>query len=114
MNTLSIESWCKPVGAEKSQPLGVISFRVDDKYHLKMESLEEHLATSTDEKQSEISVDVNTLELKTPAECGTMSDCSFHVYVNKQDKRGHFFLKGHRAQDNALIYTNAVLVDELG
>ncbi|MEH6578552.1 MAG: hypothetical protein V7731_15935 [Amphritea sp.] len=114
MNTFTIESWCKPVGAEKSLPMGEISFRVNDEYHLEMESVEERLAASEDEKQAEIPVDMNTLELRTPAECGELSDCQFHVFVNKREGRGHFFLKGHRANDHALIYSNAVMVDELG
>lgn len=114
MNTLTIDSWCKPEGAERSMPMGEISFRVSEGYHLEMESLGERLATNADTSQGEIPVDMSTLELKTPNECGTLLDCSFHVYVSKKDHRNHFFLKGHRAQDNALVYTNAVMVDELG
>lgn len=113
MNTFTIESWCKPPGAEKSSPMGLISFRVGEDYRLQMESLEERLAAN-DETQADISVRMSTLELKTPDECGELSDAQFHVFVKKHDKRGHFFLKGHRKSDDALIYSNAVMVDELG
>lgn len=114
MNTFTIESWCKPVGANKSVPMGQISFRVSDEYRLKMESMEERFAESSSERQGDISVRMADLELTTPPECGALSDAQFHVYVHKSEGRGHFFLKGHRATDDALVYSNAVMVDELG
>lgn len=114
MNTFTIESWCKPVGADKSEPMGQISFRVNDEYKLQMESMEEELSHSG-QSQGDISVrNMSSLELDTPSECGMLSDAQFHVFVHKSEGRGHFFLKGHRASDDALIYSNAILVDELG
>ncbi len=114
MNTFTIESWCKPAGAEKSVPMGLISFRVGEDYRLQMESIEDRLAANDDETQADIKVKLSSLELKTPEDCGELADASFHVFVHKHEHRGHFFLKGHRATDDALIYSNAVLVDELG
>jgi len=52
--------------------------------------------------------------LVTPQECGPLSDCRLRVYLSAGDERGQFHLVGHRASDGSLIYTNAVMIDQLG
>jgi len=54
------------------------------------------------------------MELITPEECGPLSDCQLRVYLSAGDQRGQFHLVGHRASDGSLIYTNAVMIDQLG
>ncbi|SFG59560.1 hypothetical protein [Neptunomonas qingdaonensis] len=113
MNTLSIDGWCKPSDSGKSVPIGMFHFTVDDASHLKMERAEEQLQESQ-EKEIYLDVDMNIIELVTPDGCGNLSDCRLRVYLNPEDNRGHFHLVGHRASDGELVYTNAVMVDQLG
>ncbi|MBO3273639.1 hypothetical protein [Pseudomonas schmalbachii] len=114
MNTLTIKGWCKPTGAQKSIPIGDIHFHVTDDDHLRLEQAEEHLQ-KTHEPEVMFDVDMGTLELVTPPECGPLSDCQMRVYLSRDDEqRGQFHLVGHRQSDGSLIYTNAVMVDQLG
>ncbi len=112
MNTLSIEGWCKPAGAQKSTPIGLFHFRVSEPDHLRLEQAEERLQASG-EAETMVDVDISTLELEPPQECGPLSDCQMRVYLDA-DKRGQFHLVGHRQSDGSLVYTNAVMVDQLG
>ena len=43
MNTFELEGWQKGANAERSEPLGLISFRISDEMHLKLERLEESM-----------------------------------------------------------------------
>ncbi|OZG72377.1 hypothetical protein BTA51_16750 [Hahella sp. CCB-MM4] len=113
MNTMTLDSWCKPEGATKSSPLGLIRFRISDADHIRMEEAEEQLKHS-DKSDAILDVDLSNLELETPPQCGKLSDCQLRVYIHKDDQRGHFHLVGHRASDGSLVYTNAVMVDLLG
>jgi len=113
MATLTIEGWCKSSGDKKSTPLGSIHFYVTGADHLRLEQAEEHLQ-KTHESEVMVDVDMTTMELITPEECGPLSDCQFRVYLSASDQRGQFHLVGHRASDGSLIYTNAVMIDQLG
>ena len=113
MNTLNIEGWCK-TGAEKhSTPMGFIQFHVSEADHLRLEQAEAELQA---EQKSELMVaaDMSSLHLETPQECGPLADCQYRVYLSSSDHRGQFHLVGHRARDGSLVYTNAVMVDQLG
>jgi len=48
-----------------------------------------------------IDVDMDTMELETPAECGALTDCQLRVYLDKHEHRGQFHLVAHRASDNS-------------
>lgn len=113
MNTLTIEGWCKPDAAGASIPIGELHFRVDEEYHTLMEQAEENMAKNH-EPETLIDVDINTMELQTSNECGELTDCKFRVYLTPDDDRGHFHLVAKRASDNALVYSNAVMIDQLG
>lgn len=114
MNTLTVEGWCKKSDVHQPMPLEMISFHISDQCHLKLEAAEEELH-KTNAREKFIDVDVSDLELQTPAECGPLSDCQLRVYLGGMDNdRGQFHLVGHRASDNGLVYTNAVMVDQLG
>ena len=113
MNTLTIEGWCKTSDDKKSTPIGSIHFHVDDDSHLRMEEAEERLQ-NTHEAEIMIDVDMSNMELVTPEECGQLSDCQYRVYLSSSEQRGFFHLVGHRATDGSLIYTNSVMVDQLG
>ena len=110
MSNLTIEGWCKPSGAQKSTPVGEISFDVDGPLHLRLEEAEERLQ-KTHEPEAMVDVDMNSMELVLPEGYGPLSDCQMRVYL--QHTRGQFHLVGHRASDGSLIYTNAVLIDQL-
>ena len=111
MNTMDLTAWCKPEGFDHSEELGLIHFRIDDQSHLLMEEAEEELL-HTDITEKFIPVDMSHLELKMPHDSDALKDCQVRVYVSHG--RGQFHLVGHRASDNALIYSNAVMVDQLG
>lgn len=110
MSALTIEGWSKNSIDGKSIPLGDIHFYVDGPLHLRLEQAEEHLQ-KTREPEAMVYVDMHTLDLKMPEECGPLSDCQMHVYLHHD--RGQFHLVGHRSVDGSLIYTNAVLIDQL-
>ncbi|RJG13977.1 hypothetical protein D3879_12385 [Pseudomonas cavernicola] len=112
MATLTIEGWCKTSDDKKSTPLGSFHFYVDGAEHLRLEQAEEQLQ-KTHESEVMVDVDMTTMELITPEECGPLSDCKFRVYLSASDQRGQFHLVGHRASDGSLIYTNAVMIDQL-
>lgn len=125
MNTLSIEGWRKRSGDAKSTPVGVIQFYVSEPTHLLLEQAEERLGKARDTHEADesmrsretgimVDVDVATLGLVMPADCGPLSDCQFRVYLGGEDMRGQFHLVGHLASDGSLIYTNAVMIDQLG
>ncbi|MOA19951.1 hypothetical protein D3C78_1403630 [compost metagenome] len=61
-----------------------------------------------------VDVDVASLDLVLPEGYGPLSDCQFRVYLGGEDQRGQFHLVGHRASDGSLIYSNAVMIDQLG
>ncbi|MDE3738862.1 MULTISPECIES: hypothetical protein [Pseudomonas] len=113
MNTLTIKSWCKPKGAEKSIPMGDLHFHVNDTDHLRLEEAEERLQ-QTHEREMMIAADMEHMELITPSECGSLSDLQFRVYLSRDDERGQFHLVGHRESDGSLVYTNSVMIDQLG
>lgn len=113
MNTLSLEGWCKPAGNARSQPIGLIHFRVPETTHRQLEKAEEALSNGS-ESEKLLDADIADMEIETSAECGPLADCQLRVYIHKDDQRGHFHLIGHRATDGSLIYTNAVMVDQLG
>ncbi|WP_397452775.1 hypothetical protein [Pseudomonas sp. NA-150] len=114
MSTLTIEGWRKPSDGSKSVPLGEIHFEVGAQEHLRLEAAEEQLNNS-DQKEIFIDVDMSTINLVLPVECGPLSDCQFRVYLSSPsgDKRGQFHLVGHRASDDGLIYSNAVMIDQM-
>ena len=113
MNTLSIDGWRKPDANAKSIPIGELHFRVHEKYHLMMEKAEQELA-ETHQPEAFIDVDKDTMELETPNDCGDLVNCRFRVYLDDFDHRGHFHLVAERAGDHSLVYSNAVMVDQLG
>lgn len=110
MSTLTIEGWCKVNDNQKSTPVGDIHFDVDGPLHLRLEQAEIHLQ-KTQEPEAMVDVDLATLDLQLPEGYGPLSDCQMRVYIGSE--RGQFHLVGHRASDGCLIYTNAVLIDQL-
>jgi len=112
MATLTIEGWCKNSGDKKSTPIGSIHFHVSGVDHLRLEQAEERLL-KTHESEAMVDVDMAAMELILPEECGPLSDCQFRVYLSASYQRGQFHLVGHRASDGSLIYTNAVMIDQL-
>ena len=92
--------------------MGLIHFYIGGDQRVKLEQAEERLQRSGAAEEL-LDVDLATLELVTPPECGPLSDCQLRVYLRKEDQRGQFHLVGHRASDGSLIYTNAVLIDAL-
>ncbi|MEO4014354.1 MULTISPECIES: hypothetical protein [Pseudomonas] len=110
MSALTIEGWCKVNGEQKSTPMGEIHLYVDGPLHLGLEQAEERLQ-KTHEREAMVDVDMSTLELILPEGYGPLSDCQMRVYIHNE--RGQFHLVGHRASDGSLIYSNAVLIDQL-
>jgi hypothetical protein len=110
MSALTIEGWCKTSGAQKSTPMGEVHFYVDGPLHLRLEQAEERLQKSH-EPEAMVDVDMDSMDLIMPEGYAPLSDCQMRVYL--QHERGQFHLVGHRASDGSLIYTNAVLIDQL-
>ena len=113
MNTMTLDCWRRAEGAESSAPVGKISFRVSETAHLQLEQAEEDLR-DTPKQDYMLSMDLADMELEPPVDCGPLSDCQLRVYLRNDDLRGQFHLVGHSARDGSLIYSNAVMVDQLG
>lgn len=113
MNTLSIEGWSKGRTDESSQGGGLLHFRVAEKYHRALERAEEALQINLGGEQY-IDVGLESLELHAAPEYGDIVDTRFRVYLSRNDQRGHFHLVGRRSSDDALIYSNSVMVEQLG
>jgi len=112
MSSFEIESWCKTDPTENSVPMGLIHFYIGGNDRVHLEEAEERLQKSG-ETEVMVGVDLGTLELRTPPECGPLSDCLLRVYLRPDDRRGQFHLVGHRASDGSLVYSNAVMIDSL-
>ena len=113
MNTMTLDGWCKPQGAPKSTPIGMIHFRISEQDHLKLEQVEDELHHSV-HKEAMMPLDMSGMELETPDTCGPLSDCQARIYLSPDNERGQFHLVGHRSSDGSLVYTNSVMVDQLG
>lgn len=112
MSSLSIEGWRKTGSTEQSTPLEQIHFYISGDDHLRLEQAEEQLQR-THEQEVMVDVNLETLQLVLPEGCGPLSDCRMRVYLRPDDQRGQFHLVGHEDSDGSLIYTNAVLIDQL-
>ncbi|WP_067522229.1 hypothetical protein [Endozoicomonas ascidiicola] len=113
MNTFTIEGWKKKPGAFSPTPINNLHFRINDHYHLLLEQAEESLLDS-DKEDVMFAIDMETMELQLPRECGSLADCQLRVYLSQQSQRGQFHLVAHCAEDNSLVYSNAVMIDQLG
>ncbi len=82
-------------------------------YHLLLELAEDEMELSH-EPERFIDMDMETMELETPAEYGGITDCQLWVYLDKNELRGQFHLVAHRVADNSLVYINAAMIDQLG
>ncbi len=63
MNTLSVEGWHKPNANASSIPIGLLNFRVSEKYHLLLEQAEDEMELSH-EPERFIDVDMEPMELE--------------------------------------------------
>jgi hypothetical protein len=117
MDNLTIEGWCRKPGAEAPIPVEGISFHISAACHLELEAAEEELL-KTQAPEKFVDVEMASLALEMPSGIGPLSDCQLRVYIGSMDgsldRRGQFHLVGHRASDNGLVYSNAVMVDQLG
>ncbi|MFG0544548.1 hypothetical protein ACF8FG_04995 [Pseudomonas sp. YQ_6] len=111
MSTFTIEGWCKTGNESKNIALEDIHFCLNGNDHLLLEQAQERLQR-THEPDVMVDVNLSTLELRLLPGYGPLSDCRMRVYLDST-LRGHFHLIGHRANDGSLIYSNAVLIDQL-
>ena len=113
MEDLTIAGWHKADSDQRSTSIGNLHFHVSGNLHLALEQAEERLQNS-DATEVMIDADLQDLQLTTPEEVGDLVDCQFRLYLNPADNRGHFHLVGHRAADGSLVYSNSVMVDQIG
>ena len=113
MNTYTVEGWYRKSG-ERPVPLEHIHFSISDARHLQLEAAEEELMR-THAPEKLVDVDMREIDLHMPRDCGPLSDCRLRVYLGGHgQQRGQFHLIGHRAADGSLVYTNSIMVDQLG
>ncbi|MGY0217354.1 hypothetical protein ACWJJH_08155 [Endozoicomonadaceae bacterium StTr2] len=113
MNTLTLEGWCKAEDSTQACPVDAIHFRVDEHCHKLLEQAEEELQQSN-HSEIIVPIDMSTMELQTSDDCGQLKDCRLRVYLSPRGERGHFHLVANRVEDDCLVYSNAVMVDQLG
>ena len=113
MNTLTIKGWQKRAETGDVLPIEQIHFRVSETDHIRLEQAEEMLLSSG---RPELFIPVNkdTMELSMSGDCGDIGECQFRVYLSPQTNRGHFHLVASELENNALVYSNAVMIDQLG
>lgn len=113
MTTLTLDGWCKPDDAASPIPVELIHFRIGEQYHRLLEQAEEELLRTRAEEKL-IDVDADSLALSVSSDCGPIEACQLRVYLHPVDQRGHFHLIGRRVGDQSLVYTNPIMVDQLG
>lgn len=111
MSTFTIEGWCKTSNELKSIALEDVHFCLNGNDHLLLEQAQERLQR-THEPEVMVDVNLSMLELRLPPGYGPLSDCRMRVYLDST-LRGQFHLVGHRANDGSLIYSNAILINQL-
>ena len=112
MSAMTLEGWCKISADQKPIPLEDIQFQLTGEDRLRLERAEAYLQENG-QREMMVDADMDSLDLTLPDDYGPLADCMFRVYLNHTDQRGQFHLVGHRASDGSLIYTNAVLIDQL-
>lgn len=112
MSAMTLEGWCKTSAEQKPTPLRDIRFSLteDDRLHLEQAEL---TLQQNGRREMMVDADLDTLDLHMPEGYGPLADCMFRVYLGGAEHRGQFHLVGHTARDGRLIYTNAVLIDQL-
>ena len=106
---LSLEAWEESSKSDQSEEVGTIRLEIGDREFRSLERMENELKQS-ENREAFLNVSPQTLSLQTPGHCGPLSDCKIRVYLREEDDTGHFHLVGRRAENDALIYTNAVMV----
>lgn len=112
MSAMTLEGWCKTTAEQKPTPLEDIRFYLTDQDRLHLEQAEVYLQENG-QREMMVDADLDTLDLHMSEGYGPLADCMFRVYLGGVEHRGQFHLVGHRASDGSLIYTNAVLIDQL-
>ncbi len=110
--TLDIDGWYKKSNSAKPEPIHPVHFHISEACHLQLEAAEVELQ-KTHQPEKFLDVDMESFDLELPPDIGPLSDCQLRVYINPKTERGHFHLVGHRASDNSLVYSNAVMVEHL-
>lgn len=113
MQNLDLEAWRKPSLDSQSEPINNIRFYVDQETHIKLEKAEEEIANS-DIQEKFVDANEGTLELSSPDAISKLKDIQFRVYRDNTFDRGQFHLVAKDSANNDIIYTNAVMVDQLG
>ena len=106
---LTLETWHKPQRARRSEEIGITRLEIDEHQYRRLEEVELELRSS-DAKEAFLDLQDDDVILQPPAKCGSLADCRLRVYLRDDDDSGLFHLVGRRAKDDALVYTNSVMV----
>lgn len=106
---LILETWHKPKQAKHSEEIGITRLHIDENQYRRLEQAELELKQS-DCQEAFLDLEEEDIDLQPPQGFGALADCKIRLYLREADDSGHFHLVGRRAQDDALIYTNSVLV----
>jgi hypothetical protein len=109
---LSLETFCKTPGEQRSSEIGRSELTVSAASYRKLEALEDKLRES-DQQELFADVDDTAIEVETPAAVDGLKECKVRLYVDREEQAAHFHVIGRQAGDNSLIYTNPVLVRTL-
>ena len=106
---LTLETWHKPKRAQQSEEIGITHLQIDERQYRRLEEAELELKHSG-RQETFLQLEEEDIDLQPPQGLGTLTDCKLRLYLREADDSGHFHLVGRRAQDDALVYTNSVLV----
>jgi hypothetical protein len=106
---LTLETWHRPMRAGQSKEIGMTRLEIDERHYRRLEEAERKLRES-ERKEAFVDLEQGDVDLQPPRKCGSLADCRIRVYLRDDDDSGHFHLVGRRSHDDALVYTNSVMV----
>jgi hypothetical protein len=106
---LTLDTWYKPKRARQSEAIGITRLAIDEAQYRRLEQAELELKQSARQEMF-LDLEQGDIDLQPPEGYGALADCKLRLYLRDADDSGHFHLVGRRAQDDALVYTNSVLV----
>ncbi len=106
---LTVETHLKPNQNQASRDVGLTKMLIEESVYHMLEEMEDELVESNQREMFK-DIEPESIHLQMPDNFGELSDCQVRMYMPRGVDSGQFHLVGHRASDNSLVYTDAVMV----
>ena len=107
---LTLETWNRADGSEHLEEVGHTAIRMDDDKFQQIARTEQTLRQRDSSHEAFIDAEASKVQIKPPPGIGGLVDCKLRVYLNEEDRSGHFHLIARREADNSMVYTKAVMI----